>query len=274
MDVFFADDSSQSRPSRPGMGRLLAVGGIYVPGDEVRYLEDAINQTCEKYRVPNGEEFKWSPRRDSWMHSGLIGRSRTEFFTEVLGHCARSGAEASAVIVDRDLPTATGSVVTPEYATGMLIRQVDRIAARRSATVIVVVDRPGGGRTEEERLLTAALNTLRQGGGYELPKRIALNPLCTTSNFIRLLQAADVAVSCATQFLAGKTQYSPHIFNTLVRPLLRVSPIGGVAIGLHPETKYANLYHWALGDSIFMEVALGRPLPDPRYPYARDPNTP
>ena len=178
------------------------------------------------------------------------------------------------VIADSDLPTATGAVVTPEHTTGLLIRQVDRIAVRRSTTVMVVVDRPGGGRTEEEHLLTAALNTLRRSGGDELPKRIALNPLCTTSNFIRLLQAADVVVSCATQFLAGEGQYSPHIFNTFVRPLLRVSPIGGTAIALYPESRYANLYYWMLGDSVFMERALGHPLPDPKYPYLRDANTP
>jgi uncharacterized protein DUF3800 len=274
MDVFFADDSSQTKPSRRGMGRLLAVGGLYVPGDEVRYLEDAINETCEKYGVPDGEEFKWSPRRNSWMYSNLKGSSRTDFFREILGHCAGVAAEVSAVIVDRDLPTAAGAAVTPEYTTGLLIRQVDRIAVRRSTTVMLVVDRPGGGRTEEERLLTAALNTLRQGGGHELPRRIALNPLCTTSNFIRLLQAADVVVSCATQFLAGEAQYSPHIFNASVRPLLKVSPIGGTAIALHPETRYANLYHWILGDPVFMERALGHALPDPKYPYLRDANTP
>jgi len=28
MDVFFVDDAGQPRPSRPGMGQLLAVGGI------------------------------------------------------------------------------------------------------------------------------------------------------------------------------------------------------------------------------------------------------
>ncbi len=178
------------------------------------------------------------------------------------------------MIIDGDLPTANGAAVTPDYATGLLIRQIDRIAARRSTTVMIVVDRPGGGRTDEERLLNAALHTLRQGGGYDLPVRIALNPLCTTSNFIRLLQAADVVVSCATQFLAGEARYSPHIFNTSVRPLLRVSPIGGTAIALYPETRYANLYHWMLGDSVFMERALGHPLPDPKYPYLRDANTP
>jgi hypothetical protein len=274
MDVFFADDSSQARPSRPGMGRLSALGGLYVPGDEVRYLEDAINNTCKRYGVPDGEEFKWSPRRNSWMHSGLKGKSRTSFFSEVLGHCARVGAEASAVIVDTDLPTANGATATPEYATGLLIGQIDRIAVRRSTTAMVVVDRPGGGRREEEQLLTAALDTLRRGSGYELPIRIALNPLCTTSNFIRLLQAADVIVSCATQFLAGEAQYSPHIFNTSVRPLLKTDPIGGSAIALHPEARYANLYHWLIGDSVFMERALGHPLPDPKYPYLEDADTP
>lgn len=274
MDAFFADDSLQASPSRPGMGPLLATGGLYVPGGQVRRLEDLVDAACEKHGVPKGEEFKWSPRRDSWMHGGLTGPSRAAFFGEVLSHCAEVGVEACVVIVDKDSSTPIGSKATAEYATELFIRQIDRIALRRSETAIIVVDRPGGGRAEEERFLTAAVDVLKYGSKHDLPKRIALNPLCTTSHFIRILQVADVIVSCATQFVAGEPRFSPGVFRDRIRPLMRGNPLGGSAITLHPEARYANLYHWLFGDLKFMRGAFGYSLPDLAYPYLKDDSTP
>jgi hypothetical protein len=39
MDFIFADDAQQKQASRPGMGSLVAVGGICVPGEAVGKLE-------------------------------------------------------------------------------------------------------------------------------------------------------------------------------------------------------------------------------------------
>jgi hypothetical protein len=39
MDAVFADDSGQQKTTRPGMGKLVAVGGIHIPSVEVRPLE-------------------------------------------------------------------------------------------------------------------------------------------------------------------------------------------------------------------------------------------
>jgi|CZKD01.1.fsa_nt_gi hypothetical protein len=256
------------------MGHLLATGGLYVPGEEVRHLEDMVDATCERHGVPKGEEFKWSPRRDSWIDSALAGASRAGFFMEILAHCAKVEAEASVVIIDRDSSTAAGAKATTEYATELLIRQVDRIALRRSATTIIVVDRPGGGRVEEERFLASALDVLKYGSGRDLPKQIALNPLCTTSHFVRLLQVADLVVSCATQFVAGEARFSPRVFHGSVRPLLRGDPVGGSAIAIYPEVKYANLYHWLFEDLKFMRGAVGYGLPILSYPYSKDAVTP
>lgn len=69
MDLIFVDDSKQSagKISRPGMGSLVAVGGFHLPGPSVRDLSRELDEICETYGFPAGEEFKWSPNRGSWM---------------------------------------------------------------------------------------------------------------------------------------------------------------------------------------------------------------
>jgi hypothetical protein len=47
VDLVFMDDARQT-PSRPGMGPLVAAGGVYVPGDNVRELEAAIDALCDR----------------------------------------------------------------------------------------------------------------------------------------------------------------------------------------------------------------------------------
>jgi hypothetical protein len=43
MKLIFADDSRQNNPSRPGMGPLVAIGGLSVDAEDVRSLNDSID---------------------------------------------------------------------------------------------------------------------------------------------------------------------------------------------------------------------------------------
>ena len=45
--------------------------------------------------------------------------------------------------------------------------------------------------------------------------------------------------------------------------------IGGVALKIHPDLRYSNLYHWLLVDSFLIRVSKnsGFPLPPSKYPY-------
>jgi hypothetical protein len=100
MDLFAIDDSAHSKPTRDGMGPLVAVGGVHVPGDQVRELEHGLDELCADYDFPAGEEFKWSPHRKSWMHKSLVGADRTDFFMDALR--LAHGAHAVAVVVMAD----------------------------------------------------------------------------------------------------------------------------------------------------------------------------
>lgn len=62
MKLFFLDDARQHKPSRAGIGSLIAVGGISLTDSAVGDLEKSIDSLCRTdYGFPPGEEFKWSP---------------------------------------------------------------------------------------------------------------------------------------------------------------------------------------------------------------------
>ena len=71
MQFIFADDSRQLHPSRRDMRPFVAIGGVHVAANVVRPLSAALDRLCVERGFPLGEEFKWSPRRNTWMHSNL-----------------------------------------------------------------------------------------------------------------------------------------------------------------------------------------------------------
>jgi hypothetical protein len=111
MHLVFADDARQANPSRPGMGPLVATGGLIVPADTCGQLEAALNQACADASFPDGQEFKWSPGRDTWMRRNLIEDHRREFFLRVLG--IANDADARAIVAVEDTnhnPANTGQM--------------------------------------------------------------------------------------------------------------------------------------------------------------------
>jgi len=272
--MFFADDSTQVNPSRVGMGSLVATGGLLVECDAIASLERSIAYICKQFGFPPGEEFKRSPRTNSWMHGNLIGCHRHDFFLWVIQTCSDHGAKATVIISDETSSTPLSSPSHSEFVTKMLIERVNWLAKYKQTTAIIVADRPGGGTRQERAFLSQCMQNIQNGTGYVMPERIAINALSTDSKFVRLLQTADLIVSCVTAFAAGENTHSPPLF-AAIRPLLAsdMGRTGGVGLKLHPDLWYVNLYHWLLGDSHFIRSMNGWPLPLPRRPYARNANT-
>ena len=275
MDIFFADDAKQNNPSRPGMGPLVAVGGIHVPRESVHPLERELTGLCEEFGFPRAEEFKWSPRRDSWMYGGLTGDRRTEFLRRALQLAANRNVRAIVVIEDTGFRRVNPQVSHEEDVAVLFLERVhNRLHAARTDG-IVIVDRPGGVRRDEDEFLAMCLETLQTGTRYVRPERIALNVLSTPSHLVRPLQLADVVCSCTTPLVAGEAMHSPAVFE-LIRPLLHseLQRVGGVGLKLHPDARYANLYHWLVGDTHFVRYPTGLPLPHRSYPYSTSPEIP
>src|SRR5262245_14639496 len=81
----FVDDSKQKTPHRKGMGPLYAMGSVSVEHSELAGLERDLETLCRTTGFPTRtDEFKWSPKPGSWMHSNLVGPSREAFFLNVI----------------------------------------------------------------------------------------------------------------------------------------------------------------------------------------------
>ena len=92
---------------------------------------------------------------------------------------------------------------------------------------------------------------------------------------MRLLQVADLVTSCTTAHVAGRDRYSEPLFDQWVFPLLHrghAGRVGGYGLKLHPDFRYANLYHWLLGDQQFGRNGAFVTLPDRDrwYPSSAD----
>jgi hypothetical protein len=49
---------------------------------------------------------------------------------------------------------------------------------------------------------------------------------------------------------------------------------GGIGLKIQPDGRYANLYHWLLGDTVLVRRQRLVTLPDPHRAYAASPDVP
>jgi len=272
MDFIFCDDSQQLRPTRRRMGPLVATGGIVVPDAALRPLVLDLERLCREAGFPRGEEFKWSPRRGSWMRTNLQEDRRLAFFRSVLTVAGLHGVRAAVVVADTGCSRAIRTSASPEAdVTTMLLERVDNALGVAGTLGVVVVDRPGGDRATEDRFLAACLDTITAGTTYTSLERIA-TVLPASSHLARTLQLADVITGCTLARVAGEHTWSPPVFDE-IKPLFRSDGhrIGGFGLKLHPDLKYANLYHWLLGDDTWWKGTSSWDLPCRGPLYYEDP---
>jgi len=262
LDFFFADDARQQKPTRPGMGPLVAIGGIYVPDQDVRKFEKDVDDLCTSHAYPYREEFKWSPGRELWMRDNLIEGNRERFFIDVLSLCLDRGIKAIVMVADTNYRPANRDVTHEMDVAILFLERVNLCLGRLNKEGVIIVDRPSGDRSMEDKFLSKCLETLQAGTTYVKPDRIAINVLSTPSKLVRLLQVADLITSCSLSFVAGEDKFSPPVFNLIKKMLFSDGGRkGGVGLKIHPDFKYANLYHWLLEDDFFWKANCGIPLP-------------
>lgn len=260
MKFFFADDAQQDKPSRSDMRPIVAVGGVALDDAAVGAAQRAIDDLCVATGFPEGEEFKWSPGRELWMRSELIGDDREWFFLSVLEVLAECDATAMVVVVDCKARSATTAKTPEEDATRLFLERASNHCATDEG--IVIVDRPSGGRGDENKFIADCVAHIQDDNTYSIPERFALPVIASQSRHMRLLQAADLVVSCTLNRVAGEDRFSPPVFEA-IKPLIASNGMrkGGVGLKIHPDFRYANLYHWLLGDDTWWKGIMGVPLP-------------
>jgi uncharacterized protein DUF3800 len=273
----FVDDVKQ-KSTREGMGPLVGAGAVLIPGSKLASLEEEIHKSCKKFGFPiddpKGSEFKWSPGRELWMYNYLPGSKRDKFFLSLIELLSTFGAQAVVVIEDTEKKVADQSSLSHEInAARLLLERLNKFLASHDETAVAIFDRPSGDRKAENDFLAFAIDMLREGTRFVKFSRIALNVLCTQSRFVRLLQVADLVTSCTGAYVAGEEKFSPPIFRAILPLLWRGSDrVGGYGLKIHPDHKYANLYHWLLNDTHFWKRNCGHPLPLNSHPYRNIPD--
>ena len=217
MLLFFADDSRQSRPSRSGMGPLVAAGAVGIPETAIRVLELQLSRICTSFGFPEGEEFKWSPGRDLWMASNLVADKRETFFREVLETARQHQVTATVVIEEVGSDSVTGTCSTEEDVTRWLLESI-QLQIPFSDQAIIVADRPGGGRSEEDAFLARCFDAMKRGTPFVRNFDLIALLLTTNSKLVRLIQLADLITSCTTAVVAGEDKWTPQIFQC-IRPV-------------------------------------------------------
>jgi hypothetical protein len=274
MLLFFADDARQSNPTRAGMGPIVAAGAVGVPEIAVRVLELQLSKICSDFDFPDGEEFKWSPGRELWMATNLTEDRRRDFYQQVLRAAQHHGVTATVVVQEILQAPAMGVATAEEDVTRLLLEGI-HLQIPINDQAIVVADRPGGGRPQEDAFLASCLAAVKTGTRFVRNFELIALFLTTNSRMSRLLQLADLITSCTTATVAGELRWTPPVF-AAIRPLLRSDGgrIGGTGLKIHPADRFANLYHWLVGDVDYVHHSTSYKLPLPRYPYATGANYP
>jgi hypothetical protein len=254
------------------MGPLCSVGGICVPEAHLQHLESSLEDLCTRVGFPKGEEFKWSPGRELWMHANLQADGRTGFFLEAAQLAKDHSVTGILVCVDVRYEPLTNAD-THELATVRLLLERIHQHTSQQQQCIVIADIPSGGsRRTNDDFIYDCLNTLRSGTNvFASLDRIHM-VLTYSSRLHRCLQIADLFTSCLTAYIAGEDRWSPPVAESL-RELLRMEMgrRGGCGVKLHPDLAYSNLYHWLFGDEYFMRGNTGTGLPMPERPYGNKP---
>jgi hypothetical protein len=182
-------------------------------------------------------------------------------------------AGATGIVVMEDITKRQADATAPSHEVDVTRMFLERAQSQLGPEThaVVIADRPGGGRKAETEFLAEALTSLRAGTSYTKLDRLAL-AVSTDSKLSRLLQLADIVISCATNFVAGENKWSPLIFRDGVLPMLRsdYGCVGGRGLKIHPDLRYGNLYHWLLDDEMFVRFQSGFPLPSSRFTAYRE----
>lgn len=268
--LLFLDDSKQNKPSRAGLGKLTAIGGISVRASQAFEISQRLDQECfSRFGLPINEPFKWSPNDQHW-YKRLSDDQRAELIRHVLTVAADYAPSTFVTILDNEYNPLEGAESHEMCALTLTLERFNKLI-NTGESGIVIVDRPGSDKGSAEQYLLDCAELVAGGSRYASFK-FACPIVSMPFRLSRILQLADLVVSITTAYVAGSSQAAK--FFPYLEPLIRTDRgrKGGVGVKIHPDSRYANLYHWLLKDDHFHRYNRPQPMPLPKYPYARGPD--
>jgi hypothetical protein len=258
------------------MGPVVSVGGVLIEEEQLRPLSAAMDAIASEFGVPENDEFKWSPKRGSWIYDHLHEETRESCYRQILEAAASHNAKAAVVCWDT-ARTSEKDQAAFERCVDYLFERISMNLEDRGSSAIIVADKPGGGKDQETEFLTNFVERIQKGTAYVLPNWILLNVLTTPSHLVRHLQLADLITGITTAMVAGNDKYARAIFPS-VRNLFIKNRSGGVAatgLKIAPDGPRAdslvNLYRWVLGERFLHKGggAVSYPLPVAGFPFEK-----
>lgn len=249
MYLVFADDSGQKNPFIKSMGELTAVGGLFMPADEANKLEIEIKNYCNKFNFSDYDVFKWSPgnnENEKFFKTTFLDQKRTDFFCSVLGLAKNYGAKAIVVIEDKSKSMAQ-SLKSKTHEKDVLDLFCERLSKSfKEDKGLIIFDNPGGGASDKKLFNENCFETILHGTDYVRMSNIPFGIIPADKKFIRLLQLADIIVSCSIARVAGENKYSIPVFEKIVSIFDRSESgrISGYGLKIWPHHEYQNLYYW------------------------------
>lgn len=271
--LLFLDDSKQNDAPRHGIGGLVAIGGISVAASQANELNLRLAEEClSKFGLPSDAPFKWSPPKKSWFKKNLSDEQRGELLKHVLTIVKEY--DPSAIVSLCELATSPlAGADTHEMSALLMVMERFHTSIGFADTGIIIIDRPAGGKTDEESYLTTCADIAASGSKYAQFKKLACPIVSMPFSLSRILQIADLVVSITTAHFAGRpaaAEFFPYVL-----PLLKTldGRRGGASVKIHPDFKYANLYHWLLEDEYLKKGSIGVPMPLKDRPYRHSSET-
>lgn len=233
----------------------------------MRELERSLDLLCREAGFPASDtgRFSWVPEPDQWMSDNLLGDDRTDFFLRILQVLIDSSCKSIGIIRDTEVQSDVDE--TSDFRKDIPRQLLERIHDLCDEAV-VVVGRPV--LNVDNSFLLAGTESRRNAA--EPANRIALSGLSAPLASVRLLQAAELVVSATLSYISGEETHSPELFPSIKRLVCEeMFRKGGVGLRIHPESRFANLYHWLLGDEFYGRGMGGVGYPLPGQPYHEGP---
>lgn len=265
MRLIYLDDAKQRKDNciREFRGDAVGVGGVMCDASVAFEVEAEIDRACEESGFPEGETFKWSPGKGSWLHSSLVNDERRAFFEKVISIVLEADGKFCVVVLDRSYKTASGAHDHELDALTLCLERFDN-AIPKDERAIAIVAKPSGGKKDEKQLLEETKKLRKMGTDYSSFSKIGMNLITMPFDHSRLLQVADLVTSSVTALISGSERYSRPIFDALMPGLLKnaFGMVGGIGMKVHPDFVYENLYYWILREDLVVPDCYELPRKD------------